>query len=148
MNKNLLLIILLFSCLFIYGCDKKTNIDSPVYLSFVDIDAISNKSILDTINDDSLDSGVYQIITQSNKYIYFYGDKIQYSDISSKLEEKNLIITCSTNPNSTKNKKLYVIREKNTTSTGGKSSFYDTLSLEINNKHDNFKNIYILNNDL
>ena len=50
--------------------------------------------------------------------------------------------------NQKKNKKLYVIREKNTTSTGGKSSFYDTLSLEINNKHDNFKNIYILNNDL
>ncbi|MPM52156.1 hypothetical protein SDC9_98912 [bioreactor metagenome] len=134
MRNTLLLIILISTAIIFYGCNKNSNEDSPVSLSSVDISSLNNKKILDVIHDENLEEGIYQIITDNNKYIFFKGIKNEYIDIDSRLEDKTLIISCNTSPSSKNKDALYVIREKNTTSSNDKSIFFDTILLNINNK--------------
>lgn len=143
MRNTLLLIILISTAIIFYGCNKNSNEDSPVSLSSVDISSLSNKKILDVIHDENLEEGIYQIITDNNRYIFFKGIKNEYIDIDSKLEDKTLIISCNTAPSSKDKDKLYVIREKNTTSSNDKSIFFDTILLNINNKKVPFNSIQI-----
>ena len=141
MRKALLLIILISTTIIFYGCNKNSNEDNPISLYSVDISSLNNKKILDIIHDESLEEGVYQIITDSNKYIFFKGLKNEYVDIDSTLDNKTLIISCNTSPSSEHSNKLYVIREKNTTSSNDKNIFFDTILLKINDKKVSFKSI-------
>lgn len=141
MRKTLLLIILISTTIIFYGCNKNLNEDNPISLYSVDISSLNNKKILDVIYYESLEEGVYQIITDSNKYIFFKGLKNEYVDIDSTLDDKTLIITCNTSPSSEDSNKLYVIREKNTTSSSDKNIFFDTILLRINDKEVPFKSI-------
>lgn len=143
MRNTLLLIILISTAIIFYGCNKNSNEDSPVSLSSVDISSLNNKKILDVIHDENLEEGIYQIITDNNKYIFFKGIKNEYIDIDSRLEYKTLIISCNTSPSSKSKDELYVIREKNTTSSNDKSIFFDTILLNINNKKVPFNSIQI-----
>lgn len=143
MRNTLLLIILISTAIIFYGCNKNSNEDSPVSLSSVDISSLNNKKILDIIHDENLEEGIYQIITDNNKYIFFKGIKNEYIDIDSRLEDKTLIISCNTSPSSKNKDELYVIREKNTTSSNDKSIFFDTILLNINNKRVPFNSIRI-----
>ena len=70
MRKALLLIILISTTIIFYGCNKNSNEDNPISLYSVDISSLNNKKILDVIHDEGLEEGVYQIITDSNKYIF------------------------------------------------------------------------------
>lgn len=141
MRKTLLLIILISTTIIFYGCNKNLNEDNPISLYSVDISSLNNKKILDVIYYESLEEGVYQIITDSNKYIFFKGLKNEYVDIDSTLDDKTLIISCNTSPSSEDSNKLYVIREKNTTSSSDKNIFFDTILLRINDKEVPFKSI-------
>ncbi len=141
MRKALLLIILISTTIIFYGCNKNSNEDNPISLYSVDISSLNNKKILDVIHDEGLEEGVYQIITDSNKYIFFKGLKNEYVDIDSTLDDKTLIISCNTSPSSEDSNKLYVIREKNTTSSSYKNIFFDTILLRINDKEVPFKSI-------
>lgn len=141
MRKALLLFILIITLSTFYGCSKDNN-ESPVALSRVDIDSLNNINIVNVINDNNLKKGVYKIETTNNNYIYFNGIKIEYTDILCRLEDKNLVISCNTSTSSVDNKKLYVIKEKSNTSYNNQSSFYEILTLEINNKESHFTNIY------
>lgn len=141
MRKTLLLIILISTTIIFYGCNKNLNEDNPISLYSVDISSLNNKKILDVIYDESLEEGVYQIITDSNKYIFFKGLKNEYVDIDSTLDDKTLIISCNTSPSSEDANKLYVIREKNTTSSNDKNICFDTILLRINDKEVPFKSI-------
>lgn len=141
MRKTLLVIILISTTIIFYGCNKNLNEDNPISLYSVDISSLNNKKILDVIYYESLEEGVYQIITDSNKYIFFKGLKNEYVDIDSTLDDKTLIISCNTSPSSEDSNKLYVIREKNTTSSSDKNIFFDTILLRINDKEVPFKSI-------
>lgn len=141
MRKSLLLIILISTTIIFYGCNKNSNEDNPVSLYSVDISSLNNKKILDVIHDESLEEGVYQIITDSNKYIFFKGLKNEYVDIDSTLDNKTLIISCNTSTSSEDSNKLYVIREKNTTSSSDKNIFFHTILLKINDNEVPFKSI-------
>lgn len=141
MRKTLLLIILISITIIFYGCNKNSNEDSPISLYSVDISSLNNKKILNVIHDESLEEGVYQIITDSNKYIFFKSLKNEYVDIDSTLNNKTLIISCNTSPSSEDSNKLYVIREKNTTFSNDKNIFFDTILLKINDNQVPFKSI-------
>lgn len=142
MRKTLLFIILISTTIILYGCNKNSNEDNPISLYSVDISSLNNKKILDVIYDESLEEGVYQIITDNNNYIFFKGLKNKYVDIDSTLDDKTLIISCNTSPSSEDSNKLYVIREKNTTSSNDKNIFFDTILLKINDKEVPFKSIH------
>lgn len=144
MRKTLLLIILVSTSIIFYGCNKNSNEDSPVSLSSIDISSLNNKKILDIIYDKDLDEGVYQIITDNNNYIFFKGIKNEYIDISSKLDDKTLIISCNTKSSSKNSNKLYVVREKNATSSKEKNVFFDTILLKIHDKEVPFNSIQII----
>ncbi|MCC3867376.1 hypothetical protein [Terrisporobacter mayombei] len=144
MRKRLLLIILISTAIVFYGCNKNSKEDSPVSLSSVDISSLNNKKILDVIYDNDLEEGVYQIITSNNKYIFFKGVKNEYIDVSSDLEDKILVINCNTISSSEEVNKLYVIREKNSTSSKDKNLFFDTIMLEVNNKEVPFNSVHTL----
>ncbi|MEG0050959.1 MAG: hypothetical protein RR712_02170 [Terrisporobacter sp.] len=145
MRKKILLICLILVIpLFIISC-KKTDDSSPVTLNIVDIDVLSNKDLLSIVNDDSLDEGVYLIQTKSNKYIFFNGKKNSYIDIYCSLDNETLIINATTKSNVDDNKKLYLIQEKNTTSSNERSQFYQNITLIINNKESSFNSSFINN---
>ena len=91
---------------------------------------INNNKLLQIIDDDSLDGGIYLIQTKSNQYIYFNGNEKGYNNISCTLNNRTLIITANTEEN--KNKKLYLINQKNITSSDEKNQFYDTIKLIVN----------------
>lgn len=141
MRKTLLFIILISTTIILYGCNKNSNEDNPISLYSVDISSLNNKKILDIIYDKSLEEGVYQIITDNNKYVFFKGLKNEYVNIDSTLDDKTLIISCNTSPSAEYSNKLYVIREKNTTSSNDKNIFFDTILLKINDKKVSFKSI-------
>ena len=144
MRKALLLIILISTAIIFYGCNKNSKEDSPVSLSSVDISSLNNKEILDVIYDNNLEEGVYQIITSNNHYIFFKGIKNEYIDVSSELEDKTLVIDCNTISSSEEINKLYVIREKNSTSSKDKNVFFDTIMLKVNNEEVPFNSVHIL----
>ena len=62
-------------------------------------------------------------------------------DISSKLDDKTLIISCNTKSSSKNSNKLYVVREKNATSSKEKNVFFDTILLKIHDKEVPFNSI-------
>lgn len=144
MRKTLLLIILISTTVMFFACNKSSDEDNPVSLYSVDINSLNNQKILNVINDENLDDGVYQIITNSNNYIFFKGIENKYTNIRSMLEDKTLIISCYREPSSENNDKLYVIREKNTTSPNDKSIFFDTIILNINDKEVPFNSVQII----
>lgn len=141
MKKILLLILLICNTCFIYGCNKDSKEDMPVSIYSVDINSLSNKKILSIINNENLEEGVYQIITTNNNYIFFKGIKNEYTNVSLALDNKALIIKCDTIPSSENISKLYLIKEKNITSSNDKNNFFDTIILKINNKESYFNSI-------
>lgn len=144
MKKIMLLLIVIFSSLIFYGCSQNKAEYNLVSLSKVDISALSNNDILNIINDEDLQEGVYEIITEENKYIFFNGIKNEFKEINSYLEDKTFIIKANTASSLDINKKLYVIREKNTTYSGNENASYDTINILINEKESSFSNIYII----
>jgi len=144
MKKILLLIILISTAIIFYGCNKNSNEDIPISLSSVDISSLNNKKILDVIYDSDLEEGVYQITTKNNSYIFFKGIKNEYIDVGLHLEDKILIINCNTTSSSQETSKLYVIKEKGSTSSRDKNIFFDTIMLKINNKEVPFNSVYLL----
>lgn len=144
MKKILLLIILISAAIIFYGCNKNSNEDSPISLSSVDISSLNNKEILDVIYDSDLEEGVYRITTKNNSYIFFKGIKNEYIDVGLHLEDKTLIINCNTTSSSQETSKLYVIKEKGSTSSRDKNIFFDTIMLKINNKEVPFNSVYLL----
>lgn len=144
MKKILLLIILISTAIIFYGCNKNSNEDSPISLSSVDISSLNNKEILDVIYGSNLEEGVYQITTKNNSYIFFKGVENEYIDVGLHLEDKMLIINCNTTSSSEETRKLYVIKEKGSTSSRDKNIFFDTIMLKINNKEIPFNSVYLL----
>lgn len=144
MKKILLLIILISTAIIFYGCNKNSNEDSPISLSSIDISSLNNKEILDVIYDSDLEEGVYRITTKNNSYIFFKGIKNEYIDVGLHLEDKTLIINCNTTSSSQETSKLYVIKEKGSTSSRDKNIFFDTIRLKINNKEVPFNSVYLL----
>ena len=71
----MIIYLLLIIPLFLISCKKEDN-DIPISLNTVDINAINNNKLLQIIDDDSLDGGIYLIQTKSNQYVYFNGNKI------------------------------------------------------------------------
>lgn len=129
-KKYMIIYLLLIIPLFLISCKKEDN-DIPISLNTVDINAINNNKLLQIIDDDSLDGGIYLIQTKSNQYIYFNGNEKGYNNISCTLNNRTLIITANTEDNN-KNKKLYLINQKNITSSDEKNQFYDTIKLIVN----------------
>ena len=129
--------------LLLVGCKNNTTV-SPVVLNRVDIGAITNENLNSIIKDDSLEEGIYLIESPSNQYVYFLGKDVQYIDISCSLEDKNLNIISNTDYidiDKTEDKKLYIITQKNNTSSSEKNQFFNTITLSVNNKETNFKDI-------
>ena len=127
-----------------YACSQNKSEYNLVYLSKIDISTLINNDILNIINDENLQEGVYEIITKENKYIFFNGIKNEFKEINSYLKYKTFIIKASTASSLDINKKLYVIREKNTTYSKNKNTSYDTINILINEKESLFSNIYII----
>ncbi|MEW9077644.1 hypothetical protein [Terrisporobacter glycolicus] len=144
MKKILLLIILIYTAIIFYGCNKNSNEDIPISLSSIDISSLNNNEILDVIYDSNLEEGVYQITTKNNRYIFFKGIKNEYIDVGLELKDKMLIINCNTTFSSEEINKLYVIKEKGSTSSKGKNIFFDTIMLKVNNKEVPFNSVYLL----
>ncbi len=90
MRKTLLLIILISTTIIFYGCNKNLNEDNPISLYSVDISSLNNKKILDVIYYESLEEGVYQIITDNNKYVFFKGLKNDFDNILLKINDKKV----------------------------------------------------------
>lgn len=143
MRKVLFFTILIATTIF-YGCNKKTISNSPISISPVDIESLNNNKILNIIHDNNLEEGIYKITTKNNIYIFFKGIKNEYTDINSILNNKILIINCNTSPSSKNNNKLYVIREKNTSSSNTENILFDTILLKVNDKEVSFKSIIII----
>ena len=141
-KKYMIIYLLLIIPLFLISCKKEDN-DIPISLNTVDINAINNNKLLQIIDDDSLDGGIYLIQTKSNQYIYFNGNEKGYNNISCTLNNRTLIITANTEDNN-KNKKLYLINQKNITSSNEKNQFYDTIKLIVNDEKVNFSNSILL----
>lgn len=141
-KKYMIIYLLLIIPLFLISCKKEDN-DIPISLNTVDINAINNNKLLQIIDDDSLDGGIYLIQTKSNQYIYFNGNEKGYNNISCTLNNRTLIITANTEDNN-KNKKLYLINQKNITSSDEKNQFYDTIKLIVNDEEVNFSNSILL----
>ncbi|MBC6696158.1 hypothetical protein H9L25_05160 [Terrisporobacter mayombei] len=144
MKKIMLSLVVIFSSLIFYGCSQNKSEYNLASLSKIDISALSNNDILNIINDEDLQEGVYEIITEENKYIFFNGIKNEFKEINSYLEDKTFIIKANTASSLDINKKLYVIREKNTTYSGNENASYDTIDILINEKESSFSNIYII----
>lgn len=144
MKKNILIFVLIFSSLIFYGCSKNKIDNNLVSLSTIDISALNNKNILNIVNDENLQEGVYEIITKENKYIFFNGIKNEFKDVNSYLEDKTFIIKSNTISSSESNKKLYVIRKKNTIYSEDENVLYDSISIFINEKKSSFSNVYII----
>lgn len=144
MKKNILIFVLIFSSLIFYGCSKNKIDNNLVSLSTIDISALNNKNILNIVNDENLQEGVYEIITKENKYIFFNGIKNEFKDVNSYLEDKTFIIKSNTISSSESNKKLYVIRKKNTIYSEAENVLYDSISIFINEKKSSFSNVYII----
>lgn len=144
MKKIILSLVVIFSSLIFYGCSQNKSEYNLISLSKIDISALSNNDILNIINDKNLQEGVYEIITEENKYIFFNGIKNEFKEINSYLEDKKFIIKANTASSLNINKKLYVIREKNTTYSGNENASYDTINILINEKESSFSNIYII----
>ena len=142
MRKNLALILILFTSMCFYGCNKNNNEKCPVCLAPIDINSLSNKKIIDIVDNNDLEEGIFKIKTKTNDYIFFYGKNIDYIDISTNLENNILIVSCNTTSSTSKNKYLYLIREQSTTSKN--NSFYKNITLKINNKQISFNKIYSL----
>lgn len=142
MKKNILIFVLIFSSLIFYGCSKNKIDNNLVSLSTIDISALNNKNILNIVNDENLQEGVYEIITKENKYIFFNGIKNEFKDVNSYLEDKTFIIKSNTISSSESNKKLYVIRKKNTIYSEDENVLYDSISIFINEKKSSFSNVY------
>ena len=138
----MIIYLLLIIPLFLISCKKEDN-DIPISLNTVDINAINNNKLLQIIDDDSLDGGIYLIQTKSNQYIYFNGNEKGYNNISCTLNNRTLIITANTEDNN-KNKKLYLINQKNITSSDEKNQFYDTIKLIVNDEEVNFSSSILL----
>lgn len=141
MRKIIILFILIFATIFSCGCNEKTDNYEPISLYVVDIDCLNNEKILDVVNNKYLDEGAYLIITDSNKYVFFKGCKKQYTNINLQLENKTLFINCHIKYSSKNTSSLYLIKEKNTTSSNNKYHFFDTILLKINNKEVPFNSI-------
>ena len=141
-KKYMIIYLLLIIPLFLISCKKEDN-DIPISLNTVDINAINNNKLLQIIDDDSLDGGIYLIQTKSNQYIYFNGNEKGYNNISCTLNNRTLIITANTEDNN-KNKKLYLINQKNITSSDDKNQFYDTIKLIVNDEEVNFSSSILL----
>ena len=141
-KKYMIIYLLLIIPLFLISCKKEDN-DIPISLNTVDINAINNNKLLQIIDDDSLDGGIYLIQTKSNQYIYFNGSEKGYNNISCTLNNRTLIITANTEDNN-KNKKLYLINQKNITSSDEKNQFYDTIKLIVNGEEVNFSSSILL----
>lgn len=110
MKKIMLSLVVIFSSLIFYGCSQNKSEYNLASLSKIDISALSNNDILNIINDEDLQEGVYEIITEENKYIFFNGIKNEFKEINSYLEDKTFIIKANTASSLDINKKLYVIR--------------------------------------
>ena len=80
-KKYMIIYLLLIIPLFLISCKKEDN-DIPISLNTVDINAINNNKLLQIIDDDSLDGGIYLIQTKSNQYVYFNGSEKGYNNIS------------------------------------------------------------------
>lgn len=141
-KKYMIIYLLLIIPLFLISCKKEDN-DIPISLNTVDINALNNNKLLQIIDDDSLDGGIYLIQTKSNQYIYFNGNEKGYNNISCTLNNRTLIITANTEDNN-KNKKLYLINQKNITSSDEKNQFYDTIKLIVNDEEVNFSSSILL----
>lgn len=141
-KKYMIIYLLLIIPLFLISCKKEDN-NIPISLNTVDINAINNNKLLQIIDDDSLDGGIYLIQTKSNQYIYFNGNEKGYNNISCTLNNRTLIITANTEDNN-KNKKLYLINQKNITSSDEKNQFYDTIKLIVNDEEVNFSSSILL----
>ena len=141
-KKYMIIYLLLIIPLFLISCKKEDN-DIPISLNTVDINAINNNKLLQIIDDDSLDGGIYLIQTKSNQYVYFNGNEKGYNNISCTLNNRTLIITANTEDNN-KNKKLYLINQKNITSSDEKNQFYDTIKLIVNDEEVNFSSSILL----
>ncbi len=145
--KKLLLIILILSTLLCFGCSKNDSSDSMVKLNKVDISSLSNQQMKRFIDESSKDEGVYQIQTKSNTYIYFCGIENEFIDINCNVEDNTLNIQANLNKlksDNSQSQKLYVIYQKNTTSSGEKSIYFNTIKLSINGKNSSFKSIFVI----
>lgn len=142
MKKFLLLFMLIITTYIVYGCNNNNDNESPVSLYKVDINSLNNKNMINVVQNSTLKEGIYKIETDNNNYIFFNGITNEFSDISCRLKDKKLIISCSTLSSRENTKKLYVIREQNTTSYDNKSIFFNDLILEVNNKKVPFTHIY------
>ena len=149
--KKLLIITLILSAVFCFGCSSKNDDSSNmVKLNKVDISALSNQKIKNIIDDTSLEEGVYQIKTKSNNYIFFYGIKNKFTDIICSVEDNTLNICATYEKLDSSNeaspfKKLFVIYEKNTTISDDKTVYFDKIKLTIDGKDSNFKSVIDLN---
>lgn len=144
-RKYLVIFLLIIVPLVMISC-KKSDTVSPVALNNVDIDVLSNKKMLSIINDSTLKEGVYLIETNSNKYIYFNGNNNYYTNITCNLDNNLLIINTETEKNSNNsNKKLYLIQEKNISSSEDKTQLYSSIRLIINNKETKLHTFIISN---
>lgn len=149
--KKVLLITLIISSIFCFGCSHKNDdSDIMVKLNKVDISSLSNPKIKNIINDTCLEEGVYQIKTKSNTYIYFLGIENEFTDITCNVEDNTLNIVASLNKKDSSDdsnklsQRLFVIYQKNTTISDEKTDYYDTINLIVNDKDINFEGIIVL----
>lgn len=142
MKKLLLVLISLFFIFNLCFCSKEDNLNSMVKLNTIDIDALSNKSIIDIVSDNSLEEGIYQINTTSKIYVYFFGKNNEFYDINCTLNNKTLNISCLSRKSNSSSKQLFTIYQKNITSSNNKYIYFDKINLSLDNKNINFKDVF------
>lgn len=144
--KKLLLASLIFLTVFTFGCGKDDSLNDMIKLNKIDISSLSNSKIKKITDDNNLKEGAYIITTKSNTYLYFLGIENEFTDISCNLEDNILNINSSLNKKDNTNelsKKMFVLYQKNTTSSDKKINYFNTIKLTINGKESNF-NSYII----
>ncbi len=144
MKKLLFILVIIISLFCLCGCNNNSDEKIPISLNSIDISSLSNEDILNIINDDNLEEGLYKISTKNNDYIFFNGLEVEYENINLNLENKVLTISYDVSYNDSKSKKLYVLTQRNMTSSGDKSILFDKITLISNNKETSFKSIHVI----
>ena len=145
--KKILIITLIISSIFCFGCSNSNDSENMVKLNKIDISALNNRKIKNIIDDTSLEEGVYQINTSSNTYIYFLGFKNEFTDISCNIEDDtlNIVASLSKKDNTEElSQKLFVIYQKNTTVSDDKVNYYDNIKLTVDDKESSFNSVVVV----